>query len=201
MAAAGCSVYIDLTKDSTKENGSGSFPEPSSAQVQQDVRGVSLQQKSSAGRLNARTPRSQAHAPRSTAQCQTPTEPVLLRMPLASSELQRLGLQAKPQTAAIDGQDGLLDHVAMMDVLRVLDDSRPGEGRATVVSFRSLQPHYLQGLSETQAFHQGRVLVYVEWLTYTLYRHGMTVQHERLYAAVLEMCKASQRGAAAAWPL
>ena len=117
----------------------------------------------------------------------------LLCMSLAPQERQvTAGTPLKPGISAVEGQDCLLDHVVMKDILRVLGDSRPDAASFAPKLYGSLQAQYLQRIPDSQAEHQGRLLVYLEWLTQRLFQHGLAAKHEMLYAAVLDMCKASQ---------
>ena len=102
------------------------------------------------------------------------------------------GTPPTPNTSCVEGQSSLLSHVIMRDILRVLGDSRPHASFSAPSLYSSLQLEYLQDIPGSQAEQQGRLLVYLEWLTQRLFQHGSAEQHKRLYATVLEMCKASQ---------
>ena len=94
-------------------------------------------------------------------------------------------------TTAEEGQKCLLDHVVLKDILRVLGDSRSASFSAPEL-YASLQVQYLQRIPDSQAENQGRLLVYLEWLTERLLQDSLTAKHEKLYAAVLKLCKASE---------
>lgn len=111
-------------------------------------------------------------------------------MPLAAEASS--GTPTNPHIPCVEGQNFLLDQVVMRDVLRVLGDSRPHASFSAPDFYASLQMQYLQHIPGSQAGQQGRLLVYLEWLTQRLFQHELAQQHQQLYAAVLEMCKVSQ---------
>ena len=191
MAAEESSICIDLT---VQDNNDSSTCCPQTY-TQQNDKVARLQQGVPTGRHPA--PQAEAHAQSQHLEAQTQSLlcASLLYMPLAKqihAELQPSGIPAKPHIAAAEGQDCMLDHVMMMDILRVLSDSRPAEGSDPSALYGSLQVQYLQGLPDCQAFHQGRMLVYLEWLTQVLFQRGLTIKHQVLYAFTLDMCKATQ---------
>lgn len=191
MAAEESSICIDLTEQD--DNGSPTVFRH--AQTQQNDKMARLQQALPTGRHSAAQAEAQAQAQIPEAQHQSLSCASVLYIPLAEQphlQLQPSGLPAKPRTAAVDGQDCMLDHVIMMDILRVLSDSRPAEASDPPALYGSLQVQYLQGLPDCQAFHQGRMLVYLEWLTQVLFQRGLTTKHQVLYAFTLDMCKASK---------
>ena len=98
----------------------------------------------------------------------------------------------QPPAVSPEGQEFLLDQAILLDILRVLSNSWHLEGPRAPTSYDSLHVHYLQHIPRSQAEHQGRMLVYLEWLTRRLSRLGMIGQHQKLYAAALEAYKGSE---------
>lgn len=115
----------------------------------------------------------------------------LLYMPLAPQRKQPSANPHRPHIPAAEGHNCLLDHVVLKDILRVLGDSLSDSISAPEL-YMSLQVQYLRQISDSQAEHQGRLLVYLEWLTQKLLQCGLTAKHEMLYTVVLKLCKASE---------
>ncbi len=93
----------------------------------------------------------------------------------------------------------VLDHPFMMDVLKVLIDSRPLKDKSPEQPvYVSLSLDYMLLLNQRQAVDQGRVLVFLEWLTVKMWRHGLFQGHESLASYALEKCQAAE---VHAWPL
>ena len=179
-------AFVDLTTDDVDSMTATLKP----VRDQHREEGTAVRQNSGADRLPAPTEALQAaHQQVLPALNQRDIRSPLC-MPLAPQS--SLGTQPKPHMSCVDGQTSLLDHVVMRDILRVLGDSRPHASFSAPSLYASLQLKYLQQISGSQAEQQARLLVYLEWLTQRLFQHGSAEKHERLYATVLEMCKASQ---------
>ncbi|KAL0023706.1 hypothetical protein WJX79_005184 [Trebouxia sp. C0005] len=88
----------------------------------------------------------------------------------------------------------LLDHTFMMDALSVLTHSQAAAHRSDQPGFASLDVRYMQLLSQAQAVDQGRLLVFLEWLTVKMCQRGLCTAHMALVNDVLLSCQAAKGG-------
>ena len=185
VTAAKSSTFVDLTTDDV--DGITASTQPVRDQHQ---KATTVQQDVGADRLQAPKEALQATHQQTVSalnQQDMSSSPYMTLAPQPTS-----GFQPVPHTPCVEGRNVLLDHVIMRDILRVLGDSRPQTSFSTANLYASLQLQYLQRISGHQAEQQGRLLVYLEWLTQKMFQHGLAEKHKRLYAKVLEMCQASQ---------
>ncbi|KAL0020687.1 hypothetical protein WJX77_000534 [Trebouxia sp. C0004] len=88
----------------------------------------------------------------------------------------------------------LLDHTLMMDALSVLTYSRAAAQKSDQPGFASLDVQYMQRLSQAQAVDQGRLLVFLEWLTVKMCQRGLLTEHMALVDYVVLSCQAAKDG-------
>ena len=86
----------------------------------------------------------------------------------------------------------LLDHTFMTDALSVLTYSQAAAQRSDQPGFASLDVQYMQLLSPAQAVDQGRLLVFLEWLTVKMSQRGLLTEHMALANYVLLSCQAAK---------
>ena len=101
---------------------------------------------------------------------------------------------ANPVSTLTDPALHFLDQNFMQDVLRVLIDSRPAPPSCSefMSVFTSLSSEYMQLLNDAQIEHQGQTLVFLEWLTVKMFKHGLSLKHHELTEWVLLKCRAIQ---------
>ena len=80
----------------------------------------------------------------------------------------------------------------MMDALSVLTYSQPAAQKSDQPRFASLDVQYMQLLSQAQAVDQGRLLVFLEWLTVKMCQRGLLTEHMALVNYVLLSCQAAK---------
>ena len=86
----------------------------------------------------------------------------------------------------------LLDHIFMMDALSVLTYSQPAAQKSDQPGFASLDVQCMLQLSQAQAVDQGRLLVFLEWLTVRMCQRGLVTEHMALVNFVLLSCQAAK---------
>ncbi len=86
----------------------------------------------------------------------------------------------------------LLDHTFMMDALSVLTYSQAAAQKSDQPGFASLDVQHMQLLSQAQAVDQGRLLVFLEWLTVKMCQRGLLTEHMALVNHVLLSCQAAK---------
>ena len=185
LAAAQRNAFIDLTRDDVDSITASTQPVRD-----QQQEAITVQQNVGAARLPAPTKAFQATNQKTLSVLNQQDMRSSPHMPLSAQPSS--STQPTPHTSCVESQNSLLDHVVLRDILRVLGDSRPHASFSSPNLYASLQVQYLQQISGYQAEQQGRLLVYLEWLTQRLFQRGLSEKHSRLYAQVLEMCKASQ---------
>lgn len=100
--------------------------------------------------------------------------------------------QPKPAFNLTDPALHLLDHTFMMDALSVLTYSQPAAQKSDQPDFASLDVQYMQMLSQAQAVDQGRLLVFLEWLTVKMCQRGLLTGHMALVNYALLNCQAAK---------
>ncbi len=80
----------------------------------------------------------------------------------------------------------------MMDAFSVLTYSPAAAQKSDQPSFASLDVQYMQQLSQAQAVDQGRLLVFLEWLTVKMCQRGLLNEHMALANYVLLSCQAAK---------
>ena len=187
MGPAPSVTCVDLPSKSDGSVSADALP----VQDQQHAEEITLQPKIDVNRLPAT-----AEVPLGSSQQLSPAQKQqvicrLLYVPLAFHNRQPSADLHQSHMSAVEGQNCLLDHVVLKDILRVLGDSRSDSFSAPEL-YASLQVQYLQRIPDSHAENQGRLLVFLEWLTERLLQDSLTAKHEMLYAAVLKLCKASE---------
>lgn len=188
MGAAPSVTCVDLGDDGDDSVSAGPLP----VQSQQQDMGITLQQETGENRLPTTAGMPLGSSWQLTAAENQQVTCRLLTTPLTSQKSQPSSANLhEPRMSAVEGHSCFLDHVVLKDILRVLGESRSHSSSAPEL-YASLQVQYLQQIPESQAENQGRLLVYLEWLTERLLQDALTAKHEILYTAAFQLCKASE---------
>lgn len=189
MGAAPSVTCIDLAEDGDDSAPAGALPVQD--EQQHDV-GITLQQETGTNRLPTTAGMSLGSFRQVTSAENQQVTCRLLTTPLASQKRKPSSANLpEPHMSADEAQSCLLDHVVLKDILRVLGDTQSRTFSAPE-PYASLQLQYLQRIPDPQAENQGRLLVYLEWLTEQLLQDALTAKHEMLYTVAFKVCKASE---------